>query len=236
MKPSINVIKLAHTPILQQLQLEEALLKADSEQWCIINEGTPPAIVMGISGRRELLIEETKFQASPIPIIRRFSGGGTVVVDEHTLFVTFILNTHTLNVPSFPGDVFRWTEQFYQPVFEGKSFRLHENDYVMGDRKFGGNAQYLRKNRWLHHSSLLWDYDPEKMAMLLLPPKMPNYRAKRAHEHFLCALKDQYRSKQQFLQQIEDRLAEVFLLQHKMLNSVGPYLERTHHKGTQIIA
>lgn len=37
--------------ILRQLRLEEALLRADSGNYCIINDGTPdPAIVMGISG------------------------------------------------------------------------------------------------------------------------------------------------------------------------------------------
>ena len=46
-----RLLRLTRIPILQQLQLEEALLRADSSNWCIINDGTPaPAIVMGISG------------------------------------------------------------------------------------------------------------------------------------------------------------------------------------------
>ena len=46
-----NILRLRGHPILQQLQLEEALLRADKANWCIINDGTPsPAIVMGISG------------------------------------------------------------------------------------------------------------------------------------------------------------------------------------------
>lgn len=46
-----RLLKLRGVPILRQLQLEEALLRADSANYCIINEGTPePAIVMGISG------------------------------------------------------------------------------------------------------------------------------------------------------------------------------------------
>ena len=46
-----NLLRLRGYPILQQLRLEEALLRADKANWCIINDGTPsPAIVMGISG------------------------------------------------------------------------------------------------------------------------------------------------------------------------------------------
>ena len=46
-----NLLRLRGYPILQQLRLEEALLRADKANWCIVNDGTPsPAIVMGISG------------------------------------------------------------------------------------------------------------------------------------------------------------------------------------------
>ncbi len=47
----VKLLRLHKVPILRQLLLEEALLRADSSNWCIINNGTSvPAIVMGISG------------------------------------------------------------------------------------------------------------------------------------------------------------------------------------------
>jgi hypothetical protein len=47
----VKFLKLAAMPILKQLQLEEALLRATSHNWFLINEGTPdPTIVMGVSG------------------------------------------------------------------------------------------------------------------------------------------------------------------------------------------
>lgn len=49
-------------------------------------------------------------------------------------------------------------------------------DYVYGERKFGGNAQAITSKRWLHHTSLLWDYDPLNMAVLTNPKKQPAYR------------------------------------------------------------
>lgn len=49
-------------------------------------------------------------------------------------------------------------------------------DYVFGDRKFGGNAQSITKNRWVHHTSFLWDYEAKNMSYLKLPAKAPQYR------------------------------------------------------------
>ena len=53
-------------------------------------------------------------------------------------------------------------------------------DYTFGQRKFGGNAQAITKQRWLHHTSLLWDFQPGNMALLKHPARVPNYRAVRA--------------------------------------------------------
>ena len=51
---AVHVVRCRGLSILQQLRLEEALLRADDRNWCILNDGAPPtappAIVMGISG------------------------------------------------------------------------------------------------------------------------------------------------------------------------------------------
>jgi lipoate-protein ligase A len=49
-------------------------------------------------------------------------------------------------------------------------------DYAFADRKFGGNAQSITKNRWIHHTSFLWDYEVKNMSYLKLPAKAPKYR------------------------------------------------------------
>ena len=49
--PLMKLIRLKGVPILQQLHLEERLLRTSPHNWCIINDGTNlPHIVMGISG------------------------------------------------------------------------------------------------------------------------------------------------------------------------------------------
>lgn len=58
--------------------------------------------------------------------------------------------------------------------------------------KFGGNAQALSRRRWLHHSSLLWSFDPLRMRRLLKQPaRAPEYREGREHGSFLTSLEAQ---------------------------------------------
>lgn len=49
-------------------------------------------------------------------------------------------------------------------------------DYTFGEQKFGGNAQAITKQRWLHHTSFLWDFDDSNMALLKHPSRVPKYR------------------------------------------------------------
>jgi hypothetical protein len=47
----VRVLRLARFPILEQLKLEEALLRATPDNWLLLNDGAPDTtIVMGISG------------------------------------------------------------------------------------------------------------------------------------------------------------------------------------------
>ena len=64
------------------------------------------------------------------------------------------------------------------------------SDYAVQGRKFGGNAQAISKDRWLHHTSFLWNYHPQRMAILKNPSKAPEYRANRDHEAFIIPVKD----------------------------------------------
>jgi lipoate-protein ligase A len=174
-------------PINEQLALEEELLRAHTDNFCLINCGTPPAIVMGISSQAEALVHLDKLP-SHIPILRRFSGGGTVIVDENTLFITFICNKADHPFPAYPEPILRWAASRLSPHIP--NLALRENDFVIGSKKCGGNALYIKKDRWLIHTSLLWDFHPSHMALLKHPPKAPVYREGRAHEEFLCKLSE----------------------------------------------
>lgn len=228
----MNLLHLKKYPILQQLQLEEALLRCDERNFCIINEGSSPAIVMGISGKPEELIDLEKARQAQIPIIKRFSGGGTVIVDEETLFVSFITQKELHDFPAYPEPIMRWTESIYQSALPIQNFQLKENDYVIGDKKCGGNAQYLCKNRWVHHSTFLWDYQKERMQYLLHPKKTPPYRASRPHEDFLCRLSEHLENKELFINSFKQEMQNRYKIQEISLNELLPVLDLPHRKAT----
>lgn len=209
----LNLLELS-TPIYEQLQIEESLLRAATGNYCLINYGSPRAIVMGISGNPLEHLHLDLVRRDNIPVIRRFSGGGTVIVDPHTLFISFLFDTPSLPFNPFPEPILRWSTSLYQQAWQIPGFTSLENDYVIHNRKCGGNAQYIRKNRWLHHTSFLWDYDPANMAYLTLPPRRPTYRADRPHTSFLTRLRDH--TPDNLIARLKAHLATQFaLIEHK---------------------
>lgn len=207
---SIHLIELKNTSIFDQLLLEESLLRDHTENFCLINHGSSPAIVIGISGKKEELIDQEKAAFHNIPLIKRFSGGGTVVIDQNTLFITFIFSKNSHSFPAYPESIMRWSEEFYRPIFAHSDFQLRENDYVLGDKKIGGNAQYLKKDRWLHHTSFLWDYNPQYMDCLLHPKKTPSYRTNRPHQEFICRLSDHYPALESLIITTKERIQSLY--------------------------
>lgn len=207
---TLNLLVLKDTSIHEQLLLEEKLLRASDKNYCIINTGSTKHIIMGISGKPEELIELEKAREQNVVILKRFSGGGTVVVDENTIFVTFIFNAATHNFASFPEKIHEWSASFYKEVFGNLPFALRENDYVIEDRKVGGNAQYIRKDRWLHHTSFLWTFEKKNMDLLLLPKKRPLYRKDRPHRDFLNTLDNFFISKEDFIEKLLQTLKKNF--------------------------
>ena len=215
-----TVIKFVRTQglcILKQLRLEESLFRVSNDNWVIANDGTDKtAIVLGISGKPHHLIDVQRAYEDNILTIKRYTGGGTVVVDKDTQFVSFILNGNTIpHIQLFPVPLMRWTSKVYKGDYStsndsrkhsGGVFRdvptwhVHQNDYVIGGvnddddgnnsqkLKVGGNAQSISKHRFTHHTSFLWAFSPENMRYLKLPKKQPEYRANRPHGAFLAPL------------------------------------------------
>ncbi len=231
----INLLNLTSYPILKQLQLEEALLRTSKENWCLINNGSERSIVMGISGKPSELIDEKKVRRDEIPLVKRFSGGGTVIVDENTLFVTFIFNKEEHHFSAFPEPILKWSETLYKTALNMPSFALRENDYVIGNHKCGGNAQYIQKERWLHHTTFLWDYAVENMSYLLYPPKTPSYRSNRSHDEFLCRLKTHFPTKKSFLDPVIAHLSKLSTVHSYSLNEALLFLLKEHRKTTILL-
>lgn len=230
--PKLHLLTLKNHDIQDQLLLEEALLRTTDKNWCILNHGSPPRIVMGISGKPHDLINMSKIAEDPIPLIKRYSGGGTVIVDANTLFVSFIFQKDIHAFSCYPEPILRWSEEFYQEALPIPNFELRENDYVIGEKKCGGNAQYIKKNRFVHHTTFLWDYTSSKMDYLLHPKKTPEYRSGRSHDTFLCRMKDHLPSEKAFFSGIHTTLTNHYLVETISYESLLPLLAGTHRKTT----
>lgn len=74
----INVIRVANMPVLHMLRLEESLFRHDSNNWCVINSGAPPCVVVGRSSVIADTVRAENARAAGVPIVRRFTGGGVV--------------------------------------------------------------------------------------------------------------------------------------------------------------
>jgi len=215
-----HLLKFNNLDIYEQLLLEEALLRTDDRNFCIINNGSPKAIVLGISSSVEKFVNHKKTHENSIPLIKRYSGGGTVFVDSNTIFVSFIVNKEIINNHLFPETIHNWAEKIYKDVFNFNGFALKENDYVIKDKKFGGNAQYIKKNRCVHHTTFLWDFEAENMNCLLFPPKTPNYRKERNHLDFLTKIKHHFKSKELLIEQLEKTLSKHFVSEEIKLDKL----------------
>ena len=197
---TLHLLRLPRTvSLLDALTLEEALLRADARNWCILSRGppppAPPTIILGMSGKLHALVDVPRARAAGATALRRFTGGGTVVVDGDTLFASLVLGrAAATGAPLYPRDIMAWSGALYAPVFASllppgaPPFSLSEHDYCLGDRKFGGNAQAVSRERWVHHTSFLWGAAEAHLALLRLPEKRPAYRRDRAHGEFLTTL------------------------------------------------
>mmetsp|Transcript_18161 Transcript_18161/g.35675 ORF Transcript_18161/g.35675 Transcript_18161/m.35675 type:complete len:290 (-) Transcript_18161:193-1062(-) len=195
--------------IWRQLQLEEGLHRSKSSiedagvpgsgtGWVVLNHPQSfqeASIVLGFSGKIPKLVNEPERKRQNVPMIRRYTGGGTVIVDENTVFISMLLGKDLVpNVDPFPRPIMSWSGEFYSRVLNDrlgvKGFSLRADDYVVDNVKIAGNAQAISGKRWVHHTSFLWDYSSERMKVLSLPEKQPEYRANRDHDSFLRRMKE----------------------------------------------
>ncbi|NGX27942.1 MAG: putative lipoate-protein ligase A [Candidatus Anoxychlamydiales bacterium] len=208
----LNFIHTKKLNISDQLKLEEHLLRHSDESYCLINDGTSKAVVLGISNDIKALVKNKDLKKDKILLIKRFTAGGCVFVDENTLFITFIFSKKSLDIIFFPESILRWAEKFYKKVFEIENFKLIENDFVIDNKKIAGNAMYIKKDRFLLHTSFLLDFDIEKMKKYLKIPKVaPKYRKNRSHECFLFSISKMF-SKEVFVSKIKKVLQKTFLV------------------------
>ncbi len=195
----------------ENLALDEALLHApdtstnpvtltNPETWLRFWEYSRPIVVLGRSSKITEEVNVKECQQLGAKILRRVSGGATIVTGPGCLMYAVVLNTETptekLTVDSAHRYVLgKMTQALreYCPkvkvagtsdlVYDASQASSNESAQLI---KFSGNSVRLVRNRLLYHGTLLYDFDlPLIDQLLLIPPRQPAYRQRRSHQAFV---------------------------------------------------
>ncbi len=151
-----------------------------------------PAVILGASCRLHENARVDACRADGVPIARRSSGGGTVVIGPGALNVTLVL-------PIASDPAFASVDTAQRAVLERVAAALRaagpavamlgSGDLTLGGRKFSGSAQRRLRHHLMIHFSVLYDFDLPLIARYThMPPRQPGYRADRPHDDFVVNL------------------------------------------------
>jgi lipoate-protein ligase A len=143
------------------LAAEEYLLRHCSEDCCMLWQNHN-AIIVGRNQNTRAEINPKFVSRHGTSVIRRLSGGGAVFHDLGNVNFTFIktrVKELAIDFRSYTQPILAHLREMGLVVgFDGR------NDLVLNDYKISGNAQYLHRDRVLHHGTLLYDVNLEHLA------------------------------------------------------------------------
>lgn len=147
------------------------------------------AVVVGRSNVIEMEVDIAACQSDSVPILRRISGGGAVVVGPGCLCYALMLpigeEHRRLGVPAVTADIMQRLATAFSTSEQTVEVR-GVSDLVVNGRKFSGNSQRWLRNALLHHGTVLYDFDlPLVSRYLRAPSRQPEYRRERPHGEFV---------------------------------------------------
>ncbi len=149
-------------------------------------------VVLGRAGKVSEECDTEICEKDSVKIIRRSSGGGTVLQGPGCLNYSLILE-----YPSGEGktDIRLSYSRVLNGIAEafaaeGISVKvLPMSDLAADGKKISGNAQARKRRYFLHHGTLLLNFDLSRISTYLKhPPCEPEYRKGRLHEEFVANL------------------------------------------------
>jgi len=198
----------------QNLALDEALLDA-AEEGEISDEITGSVlrlwespeyfVVLGRSSKAEAEVDLAACRQAKVPVLRRSSGGGTIVAGPCCLMYAVVLDFEThprlraidlaheyvlqrmanILAPLLPGiSAAGISDLVIQPQTENSTQNI-----APAPQKFSGNALRIKRNHFLYHGTLLYNFDLNQLGKLLgNATRQPDYRDERSHTDFVANL------------------------------------------------
>jgi lipoate---protein ligase len=190
-----RILDLTLSTLAENLALDEALL-LDAEAgnggevlrfW----EWPTYAVVLGVSGRLHEEVDVAACNRDSVPIQRRASGGGTVLLGTGCLQYSLILDmTHNAALRDIRGSyqfILGQLIDALEPI--AAVAREGISDLAKAGMKIAGSAQQRKQRYLLHHGTILHGFDVSSISRYIrLPTRQPAYRSDRAHESFVANL------------------------------------------------
>jgi lipoate---protein ligase len=176
------------------LACDEALLdlceEGETEEILRFWEPQNHFVVLGYSNRLKSEVNVEVCKSKGIRVLRRCSGGGTVLQGPGCLNYSLILSikreSGLKNIRSSNLYILNQHKKALEPRL-GKIISIQgDSDLTLGNLKFSGNAQRRKKHFLLFHGTFLHAFNMKMMEdVLSMPSKAPDYRRGRPHEGFL---------------------------------------------------
>ncbi|MBU3759564.1 MAG: lipoate--protein ligase family protein [Candidatus Omnitrophica bacterium] len=147
-------------------------------------------VVAGYSNKIHREVNVPYCRGAGIPILRRSSGGGTVLQGPGCLNYALILdirkNPCLESIRATNTYIMERNARALSRAAQKEFCVRGHTDLADGPVKFSGNAQRRRRNFLLFHGTFLIDFDmPLISRALQMPSSQPDYRENRSHEDFV---------------------------------------------------
>ena len=177
---------------LDEALLDQAELAAQPTETLRLWEPTEPMVVVGRSSRIDLEVYRGECGRRGIPILRRSSGGAAIVAGPgclmYALVLSYQLRPELRLIDHAHRFVLRTIAAALRPLVPGVTCQ-GTSDLALRDQKFSGNSVRCKRDHFLYHGTILYDFSLDLIAQCLtMPPRQPDYRGGRPHQGFLTNL------------------------------------------------
>jgi lipoate-protein ligase A len=150
-------------------------------------------VVLGYSNRTRTEVNLDSCKRLGVPVLRRCSGGGTVLQGPGCLNYALVLRIHSdsplANIAEANAFIMNRNRNALDSLLDGKVLIQGHTDLTLQGLKFSGNSQRRKRRFLLFHGSFLLNLDLALVEQVLpMPSKQPPYRRSRAHKDFLTNL------------------------------------------------
>lgn len=191
------MLELVHWPWqtpAAQLAFEEALLEvceaSDHPGFLSFWEAPVHFVVLGYGKRAADEVQLEACAQLGVPVLRRTSGGGTVLQGpgcfNYSLILPIESDPELATITGANRRIMESQRKIFSTLLGQPVTQRGCTDLTLGDLKFSGNAQRRKRRCLLFHGSILIGLDFDLVERTLrVPGQQPEYRRQRSHTAFL---------------------------------------------------